>query len=83
LQALLAKAPEEVVRTGQLEAMLGVFQKLNSSKAHDHEGFALLNSIFASLPLEAYNRFMPTVWNLLFQRMQVQCLNSACKGIIW
>ena len=38
-QAYLTKAGEEVVGGGHLLPLLGVFQKLIASKAHDHEGF--------------------------------------------
>lgn len=38
LQAYLAKAGPQVVAGGHLPPLLGVFQKLLSSKAHDHEG---------------------------------------------
>lgn len=31
------------------QAVLGVFQKLIASKAHDHEGFYILNTLIESL----------------------------------
>lgn len=51
--------------------MLGVFQKLIASKANDAYGFMLLRGILESLPLAAYQQYMPTVWQLLFTRLQV------------
>lgn len=51
--------------------MLGVFQKLIASKANDVYGFMLLWGIVESLPLAAYQQYMPTVWQLLFTRLQV------------
>lgn len=51
--------------------MLGVFQKLIASKANDAYGFMLLRGIVESLPLAAYQQYMPTVWQLLFTRLQV------------
>ena len=41
--------------------MLGVFQKLVASKAHDHEGFRLLGAVAAHVPLPALSPFLPTV----------------------
>lgn len=57
---------------GQLTGMLGVFQKLIASKANDMYGFMLLRGIVEYLPLEAYQQYMPTVWQLLFTRLQVR-----------
>uniref|UniRef100_A0A7S3VJD6 Importin N-terminal domain-containing protein n=1 Tax=Dunaliella tertiolecta TaxID=3047 RepID=A0A7S3VJD6_DUNTE len=70
LQAYLAKAPAEVVSGGHLVAVLGVFQKLLASKAHDHEGFLILGSVVDNLPLTAYEQYLPTIFTLLFSRLQ-------------
>lgn len=59
---------------GHLTAMLGVFQKLIASKANDVYGFILLRGILQNLPLAAYQQYMPTVWQLLFTRLQVRVL---------
>jgi exportin-2 (importin alpha re-exporter) len=50
-----------------------VFQKLIASKANDMYGFMLLRGILEHLPLSAYQQYMPTVWQLLFTRLQVGC----------
>lgn len=60
--------------------MLGVFQKLIASKANDVYGFMLLRGILENLPLSAYQQYMPTVWQLLFTRLQVRQLLCALKG---
>ena len=70
LQAYLARAPAEVVQGGHLSGVLGVFQKLNASKAHDHEGFFVLNSLVEFLDAAAWAQHLPTVWSLLLQRLQ-------------
>lgn len=57
-----------MVAGGHLEAVLGVFQKLLASRAHDHEGFFLLNSLMEFLPLDVFRGYLPTVWTLLFRR---------------
>ncbi len=53
---------------GHLEGVLGVFQKLLASKAHDHEGFFILNSLMEFLPLDVFSGYLPTIWTLLFRR---------------
>lgn len=51
-----------------LEGVLGVFQKLLASRAHDHEGFFVLNSLMEFLPLDVFRGYLPTIWTLLFRR---------------
>jgi len=61
LCAYLNKAPQLIVSQGKVEGILGIFQKLVSSKATDHEGFAILNSIVLNLP-----QFSPSFFFLSF-----------------
>lgn len=70
LQAYLQRAGEEVVAGQHLLAVLGVFQRLISSKAHDHEGFFVLNTIVENLPPAAWTQHMGTIWGLLLTRLQ-------------
>jgi exportin-2 (importin alpha re-exporter) len=74
MQAYLLKAGEEVMKGGHLLPLLGVFQKLIASKAHDHEGFEILNSLVENLPITAYEAHMPTICTLLFGRYTQQHL---------
>jgi exportin-2 (importin alpha re-exporter) len=41
--------------------MLGVFQRLVATKAHDHEGFYILNALLESLPADVISPFLPAV----------------------
>ena len=72
LTAYLTKAGADIAGAGHLPAVLGVFQKLIASKANDQYGFALLTSIVETLPLEAYQQYLGTLWGLLFSRLQVR-----------
>ena len=52
-----------------LQGVLGVFQKLVASRAHDAEGFRILDALLQHLPLAALQPYLPTVrvqhpWNL-------------------
>lgn len=69
-QAYLSKGAAEVVAAGQLQPLLGVFQKLLASKVHDHEGFRVLHAIVVYVAPDALQPFLPTVWQLLLQRLQ-------------
>ena len=51
---------------GRAQAVLGVFQKLVASKAHDQEGFRLLGAVATHVPLPALSPFLPTVRALHF-----------------
>lgn len=53
----------------QVQPVLGVFQKLIASKANDHHGFALMTGMIRALPLNAIQKYLPTVFQLLFQRL--------------
>lgn len=70
LHAYLAKAAAEVTAGEQLERLLGVFRKLVGSRAHDHEGFLVLTVLIEGLPLANLSQYMPTVWQLIFGRLQ-------------
>jgi exportin-2 (importin alpha re-exporter) len=51
--------------------VLGVFQKLVASRAHDHEGFRILATLVSQLDYAGcMAQFMPTIWQLLFSRLQ-------------
>tara|TARA_B110000977_G_scaffold100003_1_gene131240 strand:+ start:15818 stop:18799 length:2982 start_codon:yes stop_codon:yes gene_type:complete len=70
LEAFLRKAPTEIAQTSQLTGILGVFQKLAASRAQDHQGFFILNAFVECLPLAAWVAFLPSIWSVLFQRLQ-------------
>jgi len=82
MQAYLSKASDEVVKGGHLVAVLGVFQKLIASKAHDHEGFHILNAMVESLPLTAYEQYLGTVFTLLFSRLQTSRTHKFVRSFL-
>lgn len=45
LQAFISHGTQRIVEEDKTSSLLGVFQKLIASKANDHEGFLLLQSI--------------------------------------
>ncbi|EGD83313.1 cellular apoptosis susceptibility protein [Salpingoeca rosetta] len=55
--------------TAEIEGLLGVFQKLIASKAHDQDGFKLLTAMVANLPYEMLAPYMETVMRLMLARM--------------
>ena len=57
----LAMHLDDSMPHGGMQGVLGVFQKLIASKAHDHEGFFILNSLLEYLPMELYQQYLPHV----------------------
>lgn len=84
LQAYLKKPQgvELVCNPQQFTGLLGIFQKLNASRKSDHEGLALLGSIFDFVSLEALQQYMPTILQLVFSRLQNKPANKFKQGVI-
>ena len=61
LQAYLRKASPQIAANKQLEPLLGVFQKLNASKALDHEAFNLLEGLTQHLWDKRLQQYMGRV----------------------
>ncbi|XP_014260192.1 exportin-2 [Cimex lectularius] len=53
----------------KLPGILGVFQKLISTRANDHEGFFLLQCLFTYCPRNLLEPFIKQIFVLLFQRL--------------
>lgn len=50
-------------------------------QANDGFGFQLLGSVVSDLPPEAYSQYLPTVWGLLFTRLQVRRQRPVGVGV--
>lgn len=69
IQAFIRIGPGQVVQTGKLEALLGVFQKLIASRSNDHEGFNLLQTLVEHVPKDVLDGYIKGIFSLLFQRL--------------
>ncbi|XP_015789619.1 exportin-2 [Tetranychus urticae] len=69
LQAYIEKCSRQIVESGKLEALLGVFQKLIASKTNDHEGFYLLQALMENLSGDILAPYWNRVLILLFSRL--------------
>lgn len=70
LTAYTARGAEYIVRSGNMEPLLGVFQKLLSSAAFEDHAFMLLNAAIRFVPTSALAPLMPTTLQLILTRMQ-------------
>jgi exportin-2 (importin alpha re-exporter) len=70
VQAYLKKAARELAEQGHLVGILGVFQKLISSKATESSAFELLSAIMMYGSHEAVKSYLNTIFQILFMRLQ-------------
>ncbi|KAK9239017.1 Cse1-domain-containing protein [Lipomyces kononenkoae] len=70
LQSILAKSPAIFGAMNLLEALLGVFQKLLSSRANDHLGLDLLESILYYIPKSQISRYAVPIANIILVRLE-------------
>ncbi|OXB61025.1 hypothetical protein ASZ78_015022, partial [Callipepla squamata] len=72
LQAYLERGANTIASAAadKIPGLLGVFQKLIASKANDHQGFYLLNSIIEHMPPASVDQYRKQIFILLFQRLQ-------------
>jgi exportin-2 (importin alpha re-exporter) len=50
LQAFVSNGSNQIIAQDKISGLLGVFQKLIASKANDHEGFLLIQTIIEFFP---------------------------------
>src|SRR5262245_21547449 len=65
-----------------MNSLLGVFQKLLSSKVNDYLAFYLLQSIVEYLPPPTFEWALPTIFRLIFQRIQGSKTGQLVKSFI-
>lgn len=82
LRALLLRAGGAIVGSGQLEAVLGVLQKLISTKAADGESLRVAVSLLRGAPRGALAPYAPTLWSLLFRRLQAARTPRFAAGVV-
>ncbi|KAF2354137.1 Exportin/Importin Cse1-like [Trinorchestia longiramus] len=82
LQSFIMKAPARIVEEGKLNSILGIFNKLNISRAHDHEGFYLLQSLVLHMPHETMESFWPQLFSVMFKRLTTNKTTKYIKSIL-
>uniref|UniRef100_A0A3Q1HS01 Exportin-2 n=1 Tax=Anabas testudineus TaxID=64144 RepID=A0A3Q1HS01_ANATE len=84
LQAYLEKGGATIAGSAadKIPGLLGVFQKLIASKANDHQGFYLLNSIIEHMPPESITQYRKQIFILLFQRLQSSKTTKFIKSFL-
>ncbi|KAJ2584660.1 importin-alpha export receptor [Coemansia sp. RSA 1836] len=70
LQSYLQIGGGQLASSGQLQPILGVFQRLIASKANDHHGFNLLLAISQFTPAESLQQYLKAILTLCLNRLQ-------------
>ena len=76
LSALVTRSPTEMQQNNQIEPVLGIFQKLLSSKIYESYGFDLLETVIAAFPVAALEPFWLPILNITLTRLQKQQTNQ-------
>ena len=77
--AYIEQGIEEIIAHNQLEGVLGIFQKLLSTKSSEMYAFKLLNALVRSCPNAALAQYYPMILQLLLMRMQEHKTVQYCK----
>lgn len=78
LQAYIEHDPEFVANDKEfLQRILGVFQRLVSSKANDFLGLYILQSLTLALPQSVLDPYFTEIMKIIFQRLSVSYINPS------
>ena len=76
LSALVIRSPAEMQANNQIESVLGIFQKLVSTKVYESYGFDLLETVISTFPPSALEQYWLPVLNIILTRLQKQQTNA-------
>ncbi|KAF2785572.1 Cse1-domain-containing protein [Melanomma pulvis-pyrius CBS 109.77] len=69
LTAMIPRNVDGIVARNQVEPILGIFQKLVSSKAHEVLSFELIETLIAHIPPTALQQYFVTILQLMLTRL--------------
>ena len=69
LVALITRGASHIIQNNQLEPILGLFQRLISSKAYESYGFDVLEALVLHVPNQNMQQYYQTIFTLLFTRL--------------
>lgn len=80
--AFIRRGSPQIASYDKLNPILGVFQKMIASKANDHEGFNLLQTLLEHYPMAELQGNVKQIFTLLFQRLSLAKTTKYIRGII-
>jgi exportin-2 (importin alpha re-exporter) len=69
LSAMISRDAQHIVADKQVEPILGIFQKLVSTKAHESYAFELIEAVIAYIPPQALEPYFVTIIQLMLTRL--------------
>ncbi|KAJ3191341.1 Exportin-2 [Irineochytrium annulatum] len=69
LETYLMKGARQIVEGNQIKPILGIFQKLLSSRLNDHHGLDLLQTIYQYVPLQYLADYHKPIFQLILTRL--------------
>jgi exportin-2 (importin alpha re-exporter) len=70
LSAILARGSQEIAKNNQLDAVLGLFQKLVSTKVYESYGFDLLEAVIENFPSATLEPYWTPILTIMLTRLQ-------------
>eukprot|EP00531_Pseudo-nitzschia_arenysensis_P000987 CAMPEP_0116134468 /NCGR_PEP_ID=MMETSP0329-20121206/10661_1 /TAXON_ID=697910 /ORGANISM="Pseudo-nitzschia arenysensis, Strain B593" /LENGTH=972 /DNA_ID=CAMNT_0003629179 /DNA_START=82 /DNA_END=3000 /DNA_ORIENTATION=+ len=70
IRAYLMQAAPYIVSNNHLMPVLGIFQKLNSSRATEGSAFDLLSALLQYIPMNTLGNYLGTLFQLVLTRLQ-------------
>lgn len=80
--AFVRRGSQQIANYDKLNPILGVFQKMIASKANDHEGFSLVQTLLEHYPMAELQGNVKQIFTLLFQRLSLAKTTKYIRGII-
>ncbi|KAJ6028413.1 hypothetical protein N7540_003989 [Penicillium herquei] len=70
LSSIIPRGAQYIIEHNQIEPVLGIFQKLVSTKANEGYGFDLLETVSATFPPTATEKYFGLIMEIILQRLQ-------------
>ncbi|KAJ5809254.1 uncharacterized protein N7503_001472 [Penicillium pulvis] len=70
LSSIIPRGAQYIVEHNQIEPILGIFQKLVSTKANEGYAFDLLETVVAAFPPAALEQYFIMIMQIILQRLQ-------------
>lgn len=69
LAAIIPRGANSIIANSQVEPILGIFQKLITTKVQESHGFDLIEAVIASFPASALQPYFKTMIELMLNRL--------------
>jgi exportin-2 (importin alpha re-exporter) len=69
MSSIIRRSPQDVVKDQQVEPILGIYQKLISSKAQETHAFQLMETLILSISSDALRQYFGTILQLMLGRL--------------